>query len=45
VIAAVGEQYMVGGVSIGRCTSVAGEFALVMVTRAHFGEAEALVRS
>ena len=39
----VGASYVVGGVSIGRCTSVAGDFALVMVARAHLGEAEALV--
>jgi len=45
VIAAVGEQYTVGDTPLGRCTSVAGEFALVMVTRAHLGDAEALVRS
>jgi folate-binding protein YgfZ len=41
--ATVGESYVVGGVSFGRCTSVAGEFALVMVTRTQLGEAEALV--
>ncbi|MFM7525215.1 MAG: YgfZ/GcvT domain-containing protein [Actinomycetota bacterium] len=41
--ATLGESYVVGGVSFGRCTSVAGDFALVMVTRAHLGEAEALV--
>jgi folate-binding protein YgfZ len=41
--ATVGESYVVGDKSFGRCTSVAGEFALVMVTRAHLGEAEALV--
>ncbi|MFM8015844.1 MAG: hypothetical protein ACKPCO_07190 [Actinomycetota bacterium] len=41
--ATVGESYVVGGVSFGLCTSVADDFALVMVTRAHLGEAEALV--
>lgn len=41
--ATVGESYVVGNASFGRCTSVAGDFALVMVTRAHLGEAEALV--
>lgn len=40
-----GQDYRLNGVSIGRCTSVAGGFALVMVSRAHLGEAEALVRS
>ena len=45
VIAAVGEQFTVDDTPLGRCTSVAGEFALVMVTRAHLGDAEALVRS
>lgn len=40
--AAAREPYALGGVVLGRCTSVAGDFALVMVTRAHLGAAEAL---
>lgn len=43
--AVVGQPYVLDGVALGRCTSVAGRFALVMVSRAHLGEAEALVRS
>jgi len=41
-VAMAGEPYVRGGVVLGRCSSVAGEFALVMVARAHFGAAEAL---
>ncbi len=41
-VAAAGEPYVHGGVALGRCSSVAGEFALVMVARAHLGDAEAL---
>jgi folate-binding protein YgfZ len=40
--ASVGEPYSVAGSEIGRCTSVAGDFALVMVSRAHLNQAEAL---
>jgi len=40
--AIAGEPYMLNGQPIGRCTSVAGDFALVMVTRAHLGAAVAL---
>lgn len=43
--AVAGQQYLLDGVDIGRCTSVAGQFALVMVSRAHLGAVEALVRS
>jgi len=43
--AVVGAPYVWNGRAIGQCTSVAGDFALVMVTRAHLGDAEALVRS
>jgi folate-binding protein YgfZ len=42
VVAAAGEPYANGGIVLGRCSSVAGDFALVMVARAHFGDAEAL---
>ncbi len=42
VTAIAGEPYMLSGQPIGRCTSVAGDFALVMVTRAHLGDAVAL---
>lgn len=44
-ICTVGESYVVNGVEFGRCTSVAGEYALVMVTRSHFGDAEAHAHS
>lgn len=44
-ICTVGESYMVNGVEFGRCTSVAGEYALVMVARSHFGDAEAHAHS
>jgi folate-binding protein YgfZ len=40
--AAAGEPYVHGGTTLGRCTSVAGDFALVLVTRAHLGDAAAL---
>ena len=43
--AVAGQQYLLDGVDIGRCTSAAGQFALVMVSRAHLGAVEALVRS
>jgi len=33
------------GTVIGQCTSAAGDFALVMVQRAHLGVAEQLARS
>lgn len=42
-VAVAGEPYVLNGQALGRCTSVAGEFALVMVTRTHLGQAEALV--
>jgi hypothetical protein len=40
--AAAGEPYVHGGTTLGRCTSVAGDFALVLVTRARLGDAAAL---
>ena len=40
-----GEPYVVNGVEIGRCTSVEGDYALIMVSRSHFGDAELLMRS
>ena len=44
--AVAGAPYRLGdGTSVGQCTSVAGDFALVMVQRAHFGVAEQLARS
>jgi folate-binding protein YgfZ len=40
--AVAGTPYVYEGVVLGRCTSVAGDHALVMVVRAHLGDAEAL---
>jgi len=40
-----GGVYLVNGTAIGRCTSVAGDHALVMVARAHLGEVEGLDNS
>jgi folate-binding protein YgfZ len=40
--AVAGTPYVHEGVVLGRCTSVAGDHALVMVVRAHLGDAEAL---
>jgi len=40
--AVVGEPYCAAGSEIGRCTSVAGDYALVLVGRAHLNQAEAL---
>lgn len=37
-----GRQYELDGTAIGRCTSVAGDYALVMVARAHLGDVQAL---
>jgi folate-binding protein YgfZ len=35
-----GGEYLLNGTAIGRCTSVAGDHALVMVARAHLGDVE-----
>jgi folate-binding protein YgfZ len=40
--AVVGEPYRVAGVDLGRCTSVAGDYALVLVSRSHLNQAEVL---
>lgn len=40
--AVAGEPYRAAGVELGRCTSVAGDYALVLVSRAHLNQAEAL---
>lgn len=39
------EPYRIGDIEVGRCTSLAGEFALVMVMRSHLATAEALAVS
>jgi hypothetical protein len=44
--AVAGSPYQLAdGTEIGMCTSVAGDYALVMVQRAHLGTAEQLARS
>ena len=40
--AVAGAQYVAGGIELGVCTSVAGNFALVQVRRACLGQAEQL---
>lgn len=40
-----GGEYLLNGTAIGRCTSVAGDYALVMVARAHLGDVEGLANS
>lgn len=41
-MAVAGRRYELNGTDVGLCTSVAGEYALVMVARAHLGEVHAL---
>ena len=41
--AVTGEPYRTTAGELGQCTSVAGEFALVLVRRAHLGDAQALL--